>query len=628
MGKCKKIKKVPRYAVGGEKFLGMNGTQWNAVGTNLNDAVQVIATPFSTSTAQTGGEAAMKSVQQIGQGAATGMKIGSSFGPYGAAIGAVAGAAVGMIGQKGQKAHMTSFTDYDEGTLGTGLRGAFGNSGLRRERRRIKRNAFTNRFGVQGTNYLQAEDAQENAEMNGTVNVAEGGQVGNLAYVDDGELIQTPDGTITEVPEEHKPTDSNLVNLPQGSRVLSDKIKYPGTNKTIAQVGKELMSKRTVKGNDRFAQGSAKLNEINDNMISDKLFELQELIKKKRGIKPKGKNVMPAYENGNEVPDELRKKYGNRTITSEEARNANEILTGRYTNNSLQFSPEKAPTLKATTFSPITYGDGKTSKAVTLEAITTPSILDSNAVRTDSVNPINQRATVKADTRLMSNPSASGSGGGGANVYGAIADSIKETANIAGSLANIFAGKAKNKQITFNPYAQAITSMLNKRTYNIDPDLEALIRNRAVTNYNMRNINTNTGANMTFALQSAVDQNRQAAALRAQKNNTENTYRAQNSEMMNNLGQQWVQAVDKAEDINERREANVRNIRRQGWNELRNYHQNQELMENQERRDMQMWPMFREYLANGMPDVNMAQIDALWQQFMNNRTSTYKGGSR
>lgn len=531
MGKCKKIKKVPRYAVGGEKFLGMNGTQWNAVGTNLNDAVQVIATPFSTSTAQTGGEAAMKSVQQIGQGAATGMKIGSSFGPYGAAIGAAAGAAVGMIGQKGQKAHMTSFTDYDEGTLGTGLRGAFGNSGLRRERRRIKRNAFTNRFGVQGTNYLQAEDAQENAEMNGTVNVAEGGQVGNLAYVDDGELIQTPDGTITEVPEEHKPTDSNLVNLPQGSRVLSDKIKYPGTNKTIAQVGKELMSKRTVKGNDRFAQGSAKLNEINDNMISDKLFELQELIKKKRGIKPKGKNVMLAYENGNEVP-------------------------------------------------------------------------------------------------VMSNPSASGSGGGGANVYGAIADSIKETANIAGSLANIFAGKAKNKQITFNPYAQAITSMLNKRTYNIDPDLEALTRNRAVTNYNMRNINTNTGANMTFALQSAVDQNRQAAALRAQKNNTENTYRAQNSEMMNNLGQQWVQAVDKAEDINERREANVRNIRRQGWNELRNYHQNQELMENQERRDMQMWPMFREYLANGMPDVNMAQIDALWQQFMNNRTSTYKGGSR
>ena len=53
--------------------------------------------------------------------------------------------------------------------------------------------------------------------------MAQGGMTSSLAYVDDGELLNTPQGVIAEVPEEGKPTDSNLVDLPEGTRILSDK---------------------------------------------------------------------------------------------------------------------------------------------------------------------------------------------------------------------------------------------------------------------------------------------------------------------------------------------------------------------------------------------------------------------
>lgn len=127
---------------------------------------------------------------------------------------------------------MTSFTDYDEGSLGSGLIGAFGNRRLRRKRAAIKKNAYSNRAAVQGTNYLQSEAYDDMIGMN-TDTMANGGVSSSLAYVDDGELIQTPDGSISKVPENNKPTDSNLVSLPEGSRVLSDKLKVPGRKKHL-----------------------------------------------------------------------------------------------------------------------------------------------------------------------------------------------------------------------------------------------------------------------------------------------------------------------------------------------------------------------------------------------------------
>jgi hypothetical protein len=47
---------------------------------------------------------------------------------------------------------------------------------------------------------------------------ANGGVIPNaLAYVDDGELLRTPNGEIINIPEQGKPTDSNLVSVPEGT---------------------------------------------------------------------------------------------------------------------------------------------------------------------------------------------------------------------------------------------------------------------------------------------------------------------------------------------------------------------------------------------------------------------------
>ena len=186
---------------------------------------------------------------------------------------------------------MTSFTDYDEGTLGTGLIGAFKNRKLRKRRAAVRLNAFQNREGVAATERLQNEFNEDNTEFD-TDTFEYGGSIpSSLAYVDDGELIATPDGQVSKVPEQGQPTDSNLINLPEGSRILSNTLKVPGTNKTFAELGDKMMAKKKSKGKDIYAQNSDMLNNMNNQLLHDKLFTMQENLKAKRGIKSKSKSI-------------------------------------------------------------------------------------------------------------------------------------------------------------------------------------------------------------------------------------------------------------------------------------------------------------------------------------------------
>jgi hypothetical protein len=217
-------------------------------------AINTLASPFQKSTATTGKEAAMQSITGIAEGIGSGAQLGVAIGgPVGGVIGGAAGAVVGLIGKKGRKAGMTSFTDYDEGTLGTGLIGAFKNKKLKRRRREMRINAFQNREALAGTERLLNDFNEDNTEVDTDVFEYGGSVPSSLAYVDDGELIQTPDGSVSKVPEQGQPTDSNLVDLPEGSRVLSNTLKVPGTSKTFAELGDKIMTKRKSKGNDIYA---------------------------------------------------------------------------------------------------------------------------------------------------------------------------------------------------------------------------------------------------------------------------------------------------------------------------------------------------------------------------------------
>lgn len=522
--KSKKKTKVPAYAF---------GTQFKEIGNNMlenaPDVLNTLITPFQKSNATTGGQAVAQSIGDITSGAATGFKVA---GPIGAAV----GAGIGLIGRSGEEARMTSFTDYDEGSLGSGLIGAFGNRKLRRKRAAIKKNAYSNRAAVQGTNYLQSEAYEDMIGMN-TDTMANGGTSSSLAYVDDGELIQTPDGSISKVPENNKPTDSNLVSLPEGSRVLSDKLKVPGRKETFAQLGEKMIAKKKSKYNDRFAENAAKLNEMNNNMIHDQLFAMQESVKQSKGIKPKTKQIQAAA-----LGDEIK------------------------------------PGL----------GDALTSQA---DKVTT--LPKSNAY-----------SKPKPENNKFDWGSA-----------------LSGMASLAPIMSNLFTGRPETVDAVYNPYATSITNTMRRRRYDINPAIEDLNRNRATSNYNASQINTNTGANLAYRLQSAVNTDRAIASLRSQESNVNNQYLGDYANTMNSLGQQWVNATNIANEANAQNRATTRNIRRAGLSQLSQWAQNRELMRNQKARDMEMWPLYQRFLQAGFTEDDLRAM-----MNSNRNTISRKGG--
>jgi hypothetical protein len=58
----------------------------------------------------------------------------------------------------------------------------------------------------------------------------------------------------------------------------------------------------------------------------------------------------------------------------------------------------------------------------------------------------------------------------------------------------------------------------------------------------MANVNPNTGANMAFGIQSAVNRNNAIANAYSQKNNAENQMAFNNAQIANQWGQQYANA--------------------------------------------------------------------------------------
>lgn len=594
--KSKKKTKVPAYAF---------GTQFKEIGSNMlenaPDVLNTLITPFQKSNATTGGQAVAQSIGDITSGAATGFKVA---GPVGAAV----GAGIGLIGRSGEQARMTSFTDYDEGSLGSGLIGAFSNRRLRRKRAAIKKNAYSNRAAVQGTNYLQSEAYDDMIGMN-TDTMANGGMSSSLAYVDDGELIQTPDGSISKVPENNKPTDSNLVSLPEGSRVLSDKLKVPGRKETFAQLGEKMMAKKKSKYNDRFAENAAKLNEMNNNMIHDQLFAMQESVKQSKGIKPKTKQIQAAA-----LGDEIKPGLGDRIVDA--IYNPNRkwgagVQWGTGNNQWYHIPVNPNNTQTASTTTPTSAGlidEGKPELPFTwYDAPTVESVYDTDydTVESPSATPndISYRET-RADRRNK--------------LFDKVGSALSGIASLTPVMSNLFTSRPETVDAVYNPYATSIANTMRRRRYDISPAIEDLNRNRATSNYNASQINTNTGANLAYRLQSAVNTDRAIASLRSQESNVNNQYLGDYANTMNSLGQQWVNATNMANEANAQNRATARNIRRAGLSQLSQWAQNRELMRNQEARDNAMLAMYAPFLQSGYTADTIRQFNKWLRKGGNN----------
>lgn len=502
--KTKKLKRVPQYAFGADAISNWGNMSGVDKANVVTQGVGAVGSMIGNATSGKKPTAAGV-IGGIGSGAAMGASIG---GPWGAVIGGAIGGITSSIGSGGSVNEQTG--EYE---LPSGIAGLFGHSKsyIRNKAGRIKNGIQARQMSEQ----VAADYYQENGYNE--LSLSEGGVVpSTVAYLDDGEMLRTPDGTIGSIPEEGKPTDSNLLNVPVGTQVLSDKIKVPGTNKTFAEMGKKLMKKSNKKANNIYAENSQMLNERNNQIAYQALLDQQETLKSKKikkntaayadgtkGIKPYGynQNNGPRHIPSSEVASRLGIPYNiNAPIGNVDTANARSSKYFNYTGN-----PGQLPV--------------------------------GNMYSANSKKP-----KTPSDNNWL--------------------DLIDNIAALAGPIGNIFSGSPERVETyTYDP-------VYGPTNYNIDPILREATLSDRIARYNMANINPNTGANMAFGLQSAVNRNKAIANAYATKNNAENQMAFNNAQIANQWGQQYANARHLASVEQAQNDVAARNIRRKGFGDL------------------------------------------------------------
>lgn len=639
---------------GGSGGGGMAGI--GQAGDAINSMISNVTGPATASTvSESRMQTAMGTISGTAKGAAAGFAVG---GPVGAIVGGVAGLASGITGKKGSVS--VSKNPYDDTVdikYGTGIRGGARNRRkLRRQAEQAQANARSNQASLQMGSINEQEFYDD--YDNDIQTMAQGGMTSSLAYVDDGELLNTPQGVIVEVPEEGKPTDSNLVDLPEGTRILSDKRKVPGSKETFAQMGKRLMSKKKTNRTDKYAENAAMLNEMNDQMIYDKLFAIQEGMKKKqpiqkfqdggtkRGFRYKEEQTGKEhfYEIGETLPYKGNKFKVIDRNTAVPVRDyssfntnmsADRVLTPQYQLSSIDINLPQVDVSNRfkRKVTPTTVNNINNSLDLSGETVSRPNsevIPTRSAQRTApkqriisayTVDPVENALDISGETQARvgdevapyitstgsteEKPATSTTGKN--NWLSGVGNLFTDIAALAPTISNMYA-KPETFNATYNPYESQIRQTMANRKFDISPAKRAIRENRSISNYNAANYNPNTGANLAYRLQSQIAANKAIADLYSTASNVNNQYAGEYANTLNSLGQQRVQATNMAVDMNAKSRAAARNIQRTALSRLSQYAQNKQLMKNQKSRDMAMLDMYGPFLEAGYSSKDFASF--------------------
>jgi hypothetical protein len=625
----KKINKknVPAYAFGMDQLPNYLG------GANvLGSAISGLSGEGST------GDAIGSTLGSAASLAGTGFSIG---GPIGAAAGGVLGAAFGWIGSRRRKKQMEQM-------------------------RRRKETMNKTQLGMNAAANQTAEYWDDNVLAYTYEN---GGILPDLAYVDNNEVIRGDDGTIMQIPNNRPGTDNHLIDASNLESVLSDKIKRPGTNKTFAQEGKKLtrMTKPS-KGKDIFADNTNMLNKRNANFAYDNLLSEQEEVKAKKGIKPKKKGI-PAYEKGYSlrhpniytealdedlpyVPVKRAKRSKDRTKDKLSTPiDPVQLLENRkeyWRNNDLYYA-DQLPDVEVTAKAPNTpaymrhvqqwdpywssvlgaAGDrDKARSNVQLNPSTrstkaAPNYNFVDAPMLDIEEPIigfndaytqplettfKKPVAAKLDLSPISNTVDNKKGPKDkAGIINYSPDWLSLSPTVYNALQSL--RNPEYEQTVLNPYTGAITNTMARRRMNIEPARLANSRSRAISNYNLANINANTGANLAARTQAAVDEYAANANMYATKQNADNAYLGEYANTLNNLGQQFVQSRTLANDLNAKNRAAARSFGTAAVSQLGQWSQVNRQMKNQAARDNMIYPYLANFLAYGNPTELIQQMN-------------------
>lgn len=398
--------------------------------------------------------------------------------------------------------------------------------------------------GLRNTALMQDEYWSENdlaqTYLNGGINT------GNLAFLDNGELVRDVNGNISEVPNTMPGEDAHLVNATGMESVLSDTLKRPGTNETFADAGKKILNKlKKSPGSDIRAINTNILNDYNVQSAYNDLLMEQEMYKNKKGIKPTSKEAVVAAKNG------------------------------------LLMAPSLAQTVKHD-LSPISQ-------------LRAPSLKVQGAM--PDLSPISGAASAIPALRSAATaaaPAAVSALGGAGGILGMIG-------SLAPVISNTLQGLQKDEVETpyQNPYTPTITSAMARRRYDIDPLLSDITRQSAIGRYNLANISPNTGSNLAAATQMAVDQQTARARAYAERSNINNQYLGDYAQTLNNLGAQYNQTVATTREQNAANRAMRRNYLNEASSQFGQWAQAQQQMTNQQARDNMMMPFLSQFLSQG-----------------------------
>lgn len=639
---------------GGSGGGGMAGI--GQAGDAINSMISNITGPATASTvSESRMQTAMGTISGTAKGAAAGFAVG---GPVGAIVGGVAGLASGITGKKGSVS--VSKNPYDDTVdikYGTGIRGGARNRRkLRRQAEQAQANARSNQASLQMGSINEQEFYDD--YDNDIQTMAQGGMTSSLAYVDDGELLNTPQGVIAEVPEEGKPTDSNLVDLPEGTRILSDKRKVPGSKETFAQMGKRLMSKKKTNRTDKYAENAAMLNEMNDQMIYDKLFAIQEGMKKKqpiqkfqdggtkRGFRYKEEQTGKEhfYEIGETLPYKGNKFKVIDRNTAVPVRDyssfntnmsADRVLTPQYQLSSIDINLPQVDVSNRfkRKVTPTTVNNINNSLDLSGETVSRPNskVIPTRSVQRTApkqriisaytVDPVENALDISGETQARvgdevapyitstgsteEKPATSTTGKN--NWLSGVGNLFTDTAALAPTISNMYA-RPETFNATYNPYESQIRQTMANRKFDISPAKRSIRENRSISNYNAANYNPSTGANLAYRLQSQIAADKAIADLYSTASNVNNQYAGEYANTLNSLGQQRVNATNMAVDMNARSRAAARNIQRTALTQLSQYAQNKQLMKNQKSRDMAMLDMYGPFLEAGYSSKDFASF--------------------
>lgn len=628
--KNKKLKRVPRYAFGADAISNWGNMSGVDRANTVTQGIGAVGSMIGNATSGKKPTAAGV-ISGIGSGAAAGASIG---GPWGAVIGGAIGGITSGMGSGGSVNEQTG--EYQDPS---GIAGLFGHSKsyIRNKAGRIKNGIQARQMSEQ----VAAEYYQDNGYNE--LSLSKGGIVpSTMAYLDDGEMLRTPDGTIGSIPEEGKPTDSNLLNVPVGTQVLSDKLKVPGTNKTFAEMGKKLMKKSNKKSNNIYAENSQMLNERNNQIAYQALLDQQEALKSKKtnnkniaayadgtgDIKPYGYNRnMSDFKYWDPDKNSYTQDYLNyvNNITDQDVK---DIYSGKYGDMSTYLGKNKGviPTVEQarSLMTDRKYGDWHKIGQAYVDSRSNqskgPKPIPSSEVASRLGIPYNinvpignvdaSNARSSKYFKYIGNPGKLPVG----NSYtidrknpnqlidNNWMDLVDNIAALAGPIGNIFSGSPERVDTyTYDP-------VYGPTDYNIDPILREATLSDRIARYNMANINPNTGANMAFGLQSAINRNKAIANAYATKNNAENQMAFNNAQIANQWGQQYANARHLASVEQAQNDAATRNIRRKGFGDLSTRIQQINKDKRLTKRDSAVLEAMLPYLEYGMTSDQLTKL--------------------